>query len=291
MNLRDLHYIYLVDKYKHFGQAAKEANVSQPALSMQVNKLEDFLGVEIFERSNRKVITTNIGKKIIKTAEEIINKADYIKDLAKISDDPFAGELKIGAFPTLAPYLFPNIIPNIAESFPKLQLYLVEDKTDDLVQKLKEGEIDLAFLALPIPEDNFEHLDLFSDRFYVAVSKNHKLANNKNVTKADIDRENILLLEEGHCLRDQALEFCTMLGTNPAQDFRGSSLETLRQMVAVGGGITLVPEIAIDDNPNIKYLPFKDVVPSRRIALFYRNSSARKKMFLELFTTLKELLA
>lgn len=288
MNIRDLHYIILIDKYKHFAKAAEVANVSQPALSMQVNKLEAELNIKIFERNNKKVITTDIGYKIIEQAKSILHKVDNIKEIAKYSANHLSGEIKLGAFPTLAPYLFPIILPELALQFPKLQFFLKEEKTENLINHLVEGKLDIAFLALPVIADIFFTEKLFRDRFYLAVAKTNKLAMRKTVQKTDLDLTKILLLEEGHCLRDQALEFCPLVN-NTKHDFSGSSLETLRQMVAVDAGVTFIPEIALDKNAKLKYLSFTDINPYRDIAICYRKGSAKLALLEEINKIIKEL--
>ncbi len=276
MNIRDYQYLVLVDKLKHFGKAAEAAFVSQPALSMQIKKIEDELGVTIFERSNKQVFTTNIGSEIINHAKQILNSHELVKNTAKESLDPLAGELKIGAFPTLAPYIFPKIVPAISKELSKLDLFLVEEKTEVLLSKLNEGELDIALLALPIEQDNLSSISLFIDPFYLAVPKNHQYAKQQKVTQDILHNQTLLLLDEGHCLRDQALSLCNTIGAKENNNFRASSLETLRQMVIAGAGITLMPEIALDDNPHIIYKKFVRPAPVRKIGLVFRKSFKRK---------------
>lgn len=277
MNIRDLRYLLAIAKHQHFGKAARECHVSQPALSMQLKKLEEYLGVILFERTNKNVMITAVGEVLIQKAQEVLQKVEELELLAKTYRDPEAGEIKLGAFPTLAPYLLPKIMPKVIKLFPKLKLLLLEEKTEALINKLISGEIDAAFLAMPLENSLLESKLLFEEVFYIAMAKNHRLAKLDKVTKKNISGEKLLLLEEGHCLRKQALDVCELTGAFEQQDFRATSLETLREMVAAGVGMTLVPKLAIPDkDARIKYLPFCNHQYSRQIALVYRKSSSRK---------------
>lgn len=288
MNIRDLRYITAVAKEGSFTKAANKVFVSQPTLTMQIKKLEFEHSVQIFERQAKSFVITEVGAKIIKKAEEILRHVDEISEIAKNHKDPFCGQLKIGAFPTLASYYFPQITSNILKKFPQLKLLLIEEKTDALIKKLKNGEIDCAFLAMPIEEDKFLHFSVFSEEFLLAVNVKHRLAKNKNkITNIDLKNESLMLLEDGHCLRDQALEACSLLGNVKSRsDFTASSLETLRQMVEINAGITMIPEIAARKSKNIKYLRIA-TKPVREIGLFFRKNSAR----LELFNNLADIIS
>ncbi len=279
MNIRDLKYIIALADYSHFGKAAKACFVSQPALSMQIQKLEDNLGIKLFERTNKKVITTDAGKEIIKHARNIIREAKDIEDIAKTMQSPLSGNIKIGAFPTLAPYLFSKIIPSISKKMPNIKLFLIEEKTHKLIKKLEDGDIDCAFLTLPVNNNIFELKELFCDEFFLAVPKNHQLSNKKEIEKNDLKNENLLLLEEGHCLRDQSLDICNMMNISEKQDFRATSIETLRQMVISNIGMTLMPKIAINKNDDIIYIRFTNPQPSRTIALIWRKTSYKEQYF------------
>lgn len=286
MNIRDLKYIVEVAKLKSFTKAANAVFVSQPALTMQIKKLEDELKIKIFEREKHEFLVTKTGEKIIKKAEEILKLADEIKIIARNSSDILAGDFKLGAFPTLASYYFPKLAPKISKNFSNLKLYLIEEKTEILIEKLKSGEIDAAFMALPVNETEFEHKKIFSENFYLAVNKNNKLARRKIILKEDLKGKSLLLLEDGHCLRDQALEVCSLMGASEKSDFRASSLETLRQMVAINAGITLIPEIALIPHPEIVYVKIANA-PKREIALFWRKSYFKKELIEKI---LKEIL-
>ncbi|MBM5782350.1 MAG: LysR family transcriptional regulator [Pelagibacterales bacterium] len=285
MNIRDLKYIVAVAKEQNFNEAARKVFVSQPTLSMQIKKLEDELGVQIFERLNKNFLITKAGKEILKKAELILREAEEIKNIAKNFKDPFSGEFRIGAFPTLASYYFPQIVGTISKNFPDLKILLVEEKTEILLQKLKNGEIDAAFIAMPINQDELEGTKIFSEEFLLALPNNHILAKKKKVSNKELKDVEMMLLEEGHCLRNQALKACSMLGSFEKQDFRATSLETLRQMVANGSGITLMPEIAVRKDDQITYVKI-DNAPKRIIGLYWRDASSRKELMKKIVSLL-----
>jgi len=275
MNLRDLQYLVAVTDHRHFGKAARACNTSQPTLSMQLKKLEEYLGVQLFERTNKQVMVTPTGDDIARRARRLLHEAEEIKSVAKMAQDPYAGDLRLGAFPTLAPYFLPLAVPTLRKKLPKLKLLLIEEKTESLVERIKAGTLDAALLALPIEEDGLDTLPLFDDPFMLAVPHNHPLAKRKIVRQSDIADEQLLLLEDGHCLRAQALEVCSMAGAAENQEFRATSLETLRHMVASGVGITLIPKMAMQKGDGIVYIPFAKPTPSRIIGLVWRKTSAR----------------
>ncbi len=275
MNIRDLHYALNVAKYGHFGKAAEVCHVSQPALSMQIQKLEDELDILLFERSNRKVMLTRVGQQILASAQKAINAVEEMKAIAQAAQDPFAGDLYLGAFPTLASYYLPKVVLTLTEKLPKLKLFLQESVTLDLQTALLEGSLDAAFLALPNPIAELQAIELFEDPFYLAVSAQHQWAKYKAITTQQLQHQSLLLLAEGHCLRDQALQFCEHLDTQEHVDFRATSLETLRQMVIANVGMTLIPKTALTQDKGIVYIPFKDKAPRRKIALVWRKQSVR----------------
>ena len=279
MNLRDLKYLIAVAEQLNFGKAAEICHVSQPTLSMQVKKLEEYLGVSIFERTNKHVMLTDYGQEIVHMARGIVAGADDLITYSKSCRDPFSGEFRLGAFPTIAPYFLPKIIAPVKKAMPKLQLLLIEEKSPILIEKLLKGEIDAAILALPIDNESLAAEVLFDDNFLLAVPKNHALAKNKTVTMEDIGSESLLLLEDGHCMRNQALQVCQLSGAKETAGFRATSLETLRQMVAAGSGITLIPEIAIGSKDKlISYIKFSGDQPSRTIGIVWRKTSPRKQV-------------
>ena len=276
MNLRDIHYLVAVADTLHFGKAAELCAISQPTLSMQLKKLEEQLGVILFERTHKQVMITPIGAAILERARRILQEEKEIRTLARNSLSPFTGDFLLGAFPTLAPYFLPHIIPAIHVALPALRLLLVEEKTEVLLQKLRSGTLDAALIALPVQDGKLVTLPLMDDPFLLAVPSKHKLAKKSSVTLDSLAGEELLLLEEGHCLRDQALSVCHTLKATESGDFRATSLETLRQMVAAGVGITLIPRLAMRHDDGITYIPFASPAPSRSIGLVWRASSPRK---------------
>lgn len=283
MNLRDLKYIVAVAETKSFVKAAEQCFVSQPTLSMQIKKLENSLNIKIFERNNKHVLVTEIGKQVIETAKRILQDAEHISILAKHEQDPFAGDFTLGAFPTIAPYILPKLIPLIKKKLPNLRLILVEEKTDILLHKLKTGLIDAALLAGPLHDESLIAEKLFDDEFKLAVATNHPLAEQTIINPDELINQPLLLLDEGHCLRDQALQFCQLSGIDEEQNVRATSLETLRQMVIAGTGITFMPTIAIQNNDdNIRYIPFEEPKPKRTIYLVSRQTNPRTELIKQL---------
>ncbi len=279
MNLRDLHYLVALAEHRHFGRAAEASFVSQPTLSTQIKKLEDELGVALVERTPRKVLLTETGMEIARRARGVLAEIDEIKAIAQRTRDPESGKLRLGIFPTLGPYLLPHLVPMVREHFPRLELLLFEEKTEHVIRMLREGALDVGVLALPLHEDSLHSEFLFEEPFVLAVPELHPLARRKGRLKLDeLEDENLLLLEEGHCLRDQALEVCQLAGAGEKAGFRATSLETLRQMVAANVGITLLPTLAIQPpmarTDNVHLIEFAAPAPSRRIALVWRRSSS-----------------
>lgn len=277
MNLRDLDYLVAVAELKHFGKAALACHISQPTLSMQLKKLEDTLGVTLFERGGKQVIITPVGETIVQRARFIRREANEIREIARMAQDPLAGDFRLGAFPTLAPYFLPRAVPAIHKTLPKLKLLLVEEKTDALIAKINSGELDAALLALPIDDPALETLELFIDPFMLAVPKSHKLASRKRVSFHELQDESLLLLEEGHCLRAQALEVCRIAHVSERQEFRATSLETLRHMVMAGVGITLIPRLAMKKDDGIVYIPFAEKNVSRTVGLVWRKHTSKSE--------------
>ena len=278
MNLRDLKYLVALADLRHFGKAAEACFVSQPTLSTQIRKLEDELGVALVERAPRKVMLTAVGQDVVQRARRIVADVEQMKEAARRSRDPESGSLRLGVFPTLGPYLLPHVVPQLRERFPQLELLLVEEKSDVLLQSLREGKLDAALLALPVHDEQLHAEFLFEEPFVFAAPVRHPLAAQDSLAMSQISDETLLLLEDGHCLRDQALDVCRLSGAQEKSGFRATSLETLRQMVAAGVGVTLLPALAVHEpiaqSPNIRLLPFRDPPPSRQIALVWRKSSA-----------------
>ncbi len=293
MNLRDLKYLLALAEHKHFGRAAAACFVSQPTLSTQIRKLEEELGVSLVERAPRKVMLTPAGRDAAERARRIVAEVEQMKEGARRSQDPEAGTVRLGMFPTLGPYLLPHVIPRIRERFPDLELLLVEEKSDVLLSRLNEGKLDAALLALPVHDEQLHSEFLFEEPFVLAVPENHPLAQRDSLSLTELNDQKLLLLEDGHCLREQALEVCRLSGANEKSEFRATSLETLRQMVAAGVGITLLPTLAIKppvaQSPSIHLLGFSDSHPSRRIAMLWRRSSAMNGFLPELSRIFSEL--
>jgi LysR family hydrogen peroxide-inducible transcriptional activator len=293
MNLRDLRYFVALAEHKHFGRAAQASFVSQPTLSTQIKKLEDELGVALVERTPRKVLLTEAGKEILLRAREVLTEVDQIKAIARRTIDPESGTLRLGIFPTLGPYLLPHVVPQIRARFPRLELLLVEEKTEILLKQLREGRLDAAVLALPIHDDQLHAEFLFEEPFLLAVPEHHEFAKRKTLKLGDLSDQSLLLLEDGHCLRDQALEVCALSGAGEKSGFRATSLETLRQMVAANVGITLLPALAVKPpvarSESIHLMQFRGDPPSRRIAMLWRKSSALAPFLKKLSHVFREL--
>ncbi|MES2142755.1 MAG: LysR substrate-binding domain-containing protein [Pseudomonadota bacterium] len=274
MKLKDLKYLIALAKYCHFGKAAKACFISQPTLSIQLNKLEEELGVLLFERGQKQVILTAIGRVVVHQAKIILDASYKLEQFAKSASDPFSVQLRLGLIPTLGPYLLPVILPAIRQALPKLELFLYEDKTDNLAEQLKEGKLDVIILALPIIDKDLVIKSLFKEPFFVALPSNHFLKNKKNIKLNTLEQDSLLLLEEGHCLREQALEIChreSALKEKPS--YRANSLETLIHMVASGAGITLLPLLALEERPLIRNKALTLPTPQRSIGMLWREGS------------------
>lgn len=294
MNLRDLRYLVALADHRHFGRAAEASFVSQPTLSTQIRKLEEELGVELFERSPRQVSLTDAGRRIVERARIVLAETEQIRDIARRAQDPEAGTLRIGLFPTLGPYLLPHVVQPVRAKFPRLEMLLVEEKTEDVLRGLRDGSLDAGVLALPVHDEQLHAEVLFEEPFVLAVPADHPLASTYTPVQPDIMRgESVLLLEDGHCLRDQALDVCTLAGVAERSGFRATSLETLRQMVAAGVGMTLLPMLAVQPpvppSPNLRLLPFAPPVPTRTIAMFWRKTSAHREFLPKLAAVFRDL--
>lgn len=293
MNLRDLRYLVALAEYKHFGRAAEAAFVSQPTLSTQIMKLEDELGVALVERTPRKVLLTEVGREIVERARDVLNEVEQIRVIARRTLDPESGTLRLGIFPTLGPYLLPHIVPKIRERFPRLELLLVEEKTEVILRQLREGRLDAGILALPVHDQQLRVEKLFDEPFVLAVPESNPLAKLRSIKLDDLADQNLLLLEDGHCLRDQALEVCQLAGAGEKSGFRATSLETLRQMVAANVGITLLPVLAVKPPvaqvDHVRLIEFRGRPPSRHIAILWRKSSAMHGFLVDFAELLRQL--
>ena len=274
MTLTELRYIVAVARERHFGRAAEACFVSQPTLSVAVKKLEEELGLQLFERGPGEVTVTPPGRKIVAQAQRVLEEASRIKDLAAAGRDPLAGPLRLGAIYTIGPYLLPKLIPILRKTAPAMQLHIQENFTHRLGDALKSGEADVILIALPFVEPGIETRALYDEPFFVAIPKGHPWEGRKRVTSEELTKESLLLLGEGHCFRDQVLEFCN---TSRTRAIEGGSLETIRQMVAGGVGVTVLPATSINpdaNDPLIRILPLRPA-PSRRVGLAWRKSFPR----------------
>jgi LysR family hydrogen peroxide-inducible transcriptional activator len=279
MNLKDLKYLVALADTGHFGKAAERTFVSQPTLSAQLKKLEAYLGVKLVERQPKNVQLTEVGKQIVVRARRMLDEGDEIIALARSNTDPFAGKLKVALIPTIGPYLLPRVMQKIRKAVPHLGLMLYEYQTEALLKRLRDGEIDLGIMALPVPQDGLESRALYEEAFTVALPTHHPLAAKATIRVQDLKGQTLLLLEDGHCLRDQALEVCSRVDVREAEDFRATSLETLRQMVVAGLGVTLLPELAVESpfgsQRGLTIRQFSKPVPSRNVGAVWRKSSTR----------------
>jgi len=291
MTLTELRYIVAVAREHHFGRAAEACFVSQPTLSVSIKKLEEELDVKIFERGANEVTVTPLGEEIVRQAQSVIEQAAAIKEIAKRGKDPVAGPLRLGVIYTIGPYLLPDLVRQAIEHVPQMPLMLQENFTAKLLEMLRNGELDCAIMAEPFPDTGLAVAALYDEPFMAAVPRLHPLAGRKRLSTDELKSETMLLLGTGHCFRDHVLEVCpeyARFASSPAeggrggaegirQSFEGSSLETIKYMVASGMGVTVVPQLSVpkDRQPHIVYIPFTKPVPTRRVVLAWRRTFTR----------------
>lgn len=285
MTLTELRYIVALARERHFGRAAEKCFVSQPTLSAAVKKLEDELGVVLFERGSGEIALTAAGERVVAQAQRVLEEAESIREIAKQSRDPLAGPLKIGVIFTIGPYLLPRLIPVLHRRAPQMPLLIEENYTASLSERLKRGDVDVALVALPFDEPGIEVTPVYDEDFVVAVPKDHPWAARKSLRSEELAKESLLLLGTGHCFRDQVLNACPSLNRSSAtassiqRTVEGSSLETIRLMVASGLGITVLPASAVPSKPRagelLAYIPFARPVPDRTVVLAWRRSYSR----------------
>ncbi|MGL4576853.1 MAG: LysR substrate-binding domain-containing protein [Burkholderiaceae bacterium] len=285
MTLTELRYIVAVARERHFGRAAEACFVSQPTLSVAIKKLEEELNVVLFERGSTEVSVTPLGARIVEQARKVLEEAGRVKELAKGGKDPLAGPLKVGIIYTIGPYLLPKLVPAMMKAAPHMPLLLQENFTVKLIELLREGEIDCAIMALPLPEAGLMVQPVYDEPFMVAVPAGHAWEGRKNVSAQELKSETMLMLGVGHCFRDQVLEVCPEMARfaqsadGVQRSFEGSSLETIRHMVASGIGITVLPMSSVPDKPSkrdlLRYVPFVKPVPDRRVVIAWRKSFTR----------------
>jgi LysR family transcriptional regulator, hydrogen peroxide-inducible genes activator len=296
ITLRQLRYLSALAKHGHFGRAAEACAVTQPALSMQIRDLERTLGVAVVERRPGDVMLTDVGREIARRGEEVLTASRDLMDFARHRSGLLTGRLTLGVIPSLAPYLLPRILPTLQTRFPALQLELRETQTRQLVEEIKSGALDAAMLALPLGEPDIDTVQLFDDVFLLAVPADDPRSETRRVAVGDIDQSRLILLEDGHCLRDQALAFCATAtrgrgASAGGTTFGASSLTTVMQMVAGGYGVTLIPQIAADverRDERVKLLRLENPQPGRSIGLAFRRTSPRKTDFDALGEVVKE---
>ena len=295
MNLRELEYLVAVDEERHFHRAAERCFVSQPTLSGQLKKLEQELGVLLVERTSRQVVMTDVGRVVADKARGILAEVKVLREAAETFHDPMFGELHVGLIPTVAPYVLPIIMPVLRKTHPKLKFWLHEYQTSVLLEKLQRAELDLLILALPVDTDQFAERKLYREPFQLAVPRATDPEFSQPVIQLDeLKNREMLLLEEGHCLRGQALDVCYMAGASENVGFHASSLETLRHMVGENMGMTLMPELAVPARPAktdaVRYIPFADPKPNRQIGMLYRKGSYREPAYKALQEMIKKAL-
>ena len=283
MTLTELKYIVAVARERHFGHAAEACFVSQPTLSVAIKKLEEELDVKIFERGAAEVSVTPLGEEIVRQAQQVIEQAAAIKEIAKRGKDPVSGPLRLGIIYTIGPYLLPDLVKNAIERVPQMPLMLQENFTAKLLEMLRLGELDCAILAEPFPDTGLAVAPLYDEPFLAAVPSSHALARRKSLSAEELKAETMLLLGTGHCFRDHVLEVCPEYARFSSdaegirKSFEGSSLETIKYMVASGMGVTVVPQLSVpkDRQPHIRYVPFVAPVPTRRVVLAWRRTFTR----------------
>lgn len=279
MTLTELRYVVAVAEARHFGRAAERCHVSQPSLSASVAKLEDELGVRLFERGKRGVRVTPAGEEVVAQARRALEEAARVKAVAQQGRNPLKGVLRLGVIHTIAPYLLPELVGALKRVAPEMPLDIEENTTAALDRLLRAGELDAVLLALPYEAPGIEVMPLYDEPFKVVVPRGHVLSRRKSIAADELDREDLLLLPAGHCLRDQVLDACREFSRPPPPGRQGNSLETLRSMVASGSGITVLPQTALGSryaNPLVRVLDFEAPVPMRRVALAWRGNFARR---------------
>jgi LysR family hydrogen peroxide-inducible transcriptional activator len=285
ITLRQLRYFAALARHRHFGRAAEACAVTQPALSMQIRELETELGLDLVERRPGEVVLTDAGVETARRAEGVLLATRDLVDFARGRGRVLGGRLHLGIIPSLAPYVLPKVLPALQRRYPDLEIELRETQTRQLVGELTQGSLDLVMMALPVNESDVETHGLFDDPFLLAVPSDDPRPARSRVSSADIDRDRLVLLEEGHCLRDQALAYCSGLRGAGPMGLGATSLATVMQMVANGYGVTLVPQVAVGvevRDARIKLLRFVDPEPGRKVGLAWRRTSPRKQDFLTL---------
>lgn len=281
--LKQLRYLCAVAEQQHFGQAAKACHVSQSTLSAGIQELEDTLNASLVERNNRAVILTSLGQDIVARAHDILVEVDDLVSMCDAAGEPFTGKLRLGVIPTVAPFLLPKLLKRLREEHADFKLYIREDLSGHLVEALQNGELDILLLALPFPADNVDTMTLFDDEFLLAFPSGHALAGKTKYKPQDLKGEDLLLLEDGHCLRDHALEACKLRDSQVSVPYQATSLSTIVQMVANGIGVTLLPDMAVEagvtSGTDLQVHHFDQTGVSRKIGLMWRKKTPRQREF------------
>ncbi len=284
--LKQLRYLCAVAEHQHFGQAASSCHVSQSTLSAGIGELEDALGVSLVERNNRRVFLTLLGQEVVERARDLLVNVEDMISLCAGAGEPFQGRMRMGVIPTVAPYLLPNLLSQVRIRHPAFKLFIREDLSQALVDSLLAGELDVLLLALPFPTEQVETMSLFEDDFFLACPDSHPLANRTVLKSADLKGESLLLLEEGHCLRDHALEACKLRDSQVSLPYQATSLATIVQMVANDIGVTLLPGMAVKagivGDTALKVRAFDQANVTRKIGLMWRKKTPRRVEFRQL---------
>ncbi|OOF55630.1 DNA-binding transcriptional regulator OxyR [Rodentibacter myodis] len=282
MNIRDLEYLVALSEHKHFRRAADSCNVSQPTLSGQIRKLEDELGIILLERTSRKVLFTQSGMLLVEQARTVLREIKLLKEMASNQGKEMTGPLHIGLIPTLGPYLLPYIMPTLKKAFPDLEVFLYEAQTQQLLEQLETGRLDCAILARVQETEAFIEVPVFEEKMLLAVSESHPWAKEQKIPMNQLKGQEMLMLDDGHCLRNQTLDYCFTAGAKENVHYQATSLETLRNMVAANAGMTFMPELAVLNEgarKGVKYIPCYSPEPARSITLVYRPGSPLRNRY------------
>lgn len=290
--LKQMRYLISLAEHGHFGHAARACHVSQSTLSAGILELEDVLGAPLVERNNRRVILTLLGEEVVQRSKDVMLSVEDIVACCRAASEPFNGAMRIGVIPTIAPFILPGLLNRLREAHPAFRLYIREDLSENLAEALSRGELDVLLLALPFPIQSVDAFPLFEDEFLLACPKDHALSSNHRLTTADLKGADLLLLEEGHCLREHALEACKLRDSDVSVPYQATSLNTIVQMVANGIGVTLLPRMALDANvlvgTDVQALPFAEKGVTRTVGLMWRRNTPRQSEFRQLGTFIRE---
>ena len=279
ITIRQLRYFDALARVRHFGRAADSVGVSQPALSMQIRELEATLGGSLVERGSGQPHLTPLGSEVAERVKSILSELRSVEELAAARGAPLTGPLRLGVIPSVAPYLMPRLLPSLSERYPDLKLSLREAITEAIVSELKDGALDAVVISVPSDDPALEEAEAMEDGFFLAVPADSELADRERITPADVAADSLLLLADGHCLRDQALSVCHMIDPKRLRSFGATSLTTILAMVAAGQGVTLLPELAADEavqrDPRLRLVPFADPQPGRTLGVAWRRGSPR----------------